>query len=421
MDKPLAWRMRPTNLDEVIGQKHLVGDESKLRRMIEANRLTSMILFGPPGIGKTSIAKAIAGTANLPFYELNAVSSGKKDMEKVVAELPGQTKLLLFEEFHRLNKGQQDYLLPYMEEGELIVVACTTESIFHQINPAIRSRSEIFELFPLHEEEIREGIVRAVEDKEKGLGNLNIFLDKEALNHFVTSCGGDMRSALSSLEIAALSTEKDVNGTIKITLEIAEEVLQRKSFTHDKDGDSHYNVLSALQKSIRGSDLDASYHYMARLIEAGDLVSLCRRISIIAYEDIGVANVELCGRVNAALEVCMKTGFPEARIPLAVIVLELCLSPKSNTAYQALDRALEDVRNNNIGEIPSHLKDSHYKGAASLGRGVGYKYPHDYGGYVRQQYLPDVLKDRQYYRPLMKGKEEILGKTYFKLHELKKD
>lgn len=415
--KPLAYRMRPTKIEDIIGQEHLVGKGKIIERMVRAKHLSSMILYGPPGVGKTSIATAIAGSTNTAFRTLNAVIHNKKDMEIVIEEAKMSGKIiLLLDEVHRLDKAKQDFLLPYLENGMVILIGATTNNPYHAINPAIRSRCQIFELKPLTPEQIVIALKRALTDK-RGLKDFSVDISEEALSHIAQCSGGDIRSALNGLELAVLSTEPNERNEIVITLEIVEECIQQKSFTHDKDGDHHYDVLSAFQKSIRGSDVNAALHYLARLIEAGDLPSICRRLIVIAYEDIGLANPQAGIRTLSAIEAAERVGFPEARIPLANAVIELCLSPKSNSAYKAIDKALLDLRNGFSGEIPAHLRDAHYKGAKQLGRGIDYLYPHDYeNGWVKQQYLPDRIKHRKYYEPKKTGKfEQALASIYEKL------
>jgi putative ATPase len=418
MEKPLAFRMRPRKIEEVIGQQHLVGEGKIIQRMVEAKQLTSMILYGPPGIGKTSIASAIAGSTRYAFRMLNAVSNNKKDMEIVVAEAKMSGKVvLLLDEVHRLDKGKQDYLLPFLENGLIILIGATTSNPYHAINPAIRSRCQIFELKPLKPEEIKVALQAALKDSDRGLGHYNVSISEEALTHFSSASGGDVRSALNALELAVLSSRENENGEKIITIEDAEECLQKKSFNHDKDGDGHYDVLSAFQKSIRGSDVNAALHYLARLIEAGDLVSISRRLLVIAYEDVGLANPQAGARTLAAIEVAERVGFPEARIPIANAVIELCLSPKSNSAIVAIDSALGDLRKGVTGEVPDHLRDAHYQGAKHLGRGIEYLYPHDYeNAWVKQQYLPDAIKNKTYYKPKKTGKfEQALATVYERL------
>lgn len=416
--KPLAFRMRPENIDEIIGQEHLVGKGKMIERMVKAKHLSSMILYGPPGIGKTSIATAIAGSTNTAFRKLNAVVNNKKDMEIVAEEAKMSGKvILILDEVHRLDKAKQDFLLPYLEDGKIILIGATTSNPYHAINPAIRSRCQIFELKPLEAADIKTALERALKDEKKGLGKYRAVISEEALMHFASSCAGDVRSALNALELAVISTDPDENGKIHVSLDTAEECLQKKSFVHDKDGDAHYDVLSAFQKSIRGSDVNAALHYLGRLIEAGDLISINRRLLVIAYEDIGLASPQAGARTLAAIEATERLGLPEARIPLANAVIELCLSPKSNSAYKALDAAIADIRSGKSGEIPAHLKDAHYKGAEKLGRGIDYQYPHDFeNGWIKQQYLPNSLKKKKYYDPKQTGKFELsLSQIYEKL------
>lgn len=416
--KPLAFRMRPKNTDEIIGQSHLVGNGKMVRRMIEANRLASMILFGPPGTGKTSMAMALAKSLNLSFKTLNAVVDKKKDMEAVVeeAKMSGQLVLIL-DEVHRLDKAKQDFLLPHIESNLITLIGCTTSNPYHSINPAIRSRCHLFELFKLSESDVKQAIYRAIEDSTDGLGDFSIKLTEDAINHFANAANGDLRAALNGIELAAFSTPENQQKKITINLEVAEECMQKKSFSHDKNGDAHYDVLSAFQKSIRGSDVNAALHYLGRLIEAGDLDSIARRMIVCAYEDIGIASPQAGPRALAAVEAAERIGFPEARIPLSVAIVELCLSPKSNSAYKAMDSALNDIRKGNTGDVPLHLKDSHYQGAKYLGRGVDYKYPHNFeSGWVKQQYLPEVIKNKEYYHSNTTGKfEQSLKQIYEKM------
>lgn len=423
INEPLAARMRPRHIDQIIGQKHLVSEGKIIQRMVLANQLSSMILFGPPGTGKTSLANAIANTLDLQVRMLNAVTDRKKDMEIVVeeAKMIGNIVLIL-DEVHRLDKPRQDFLLPYLESNLITLIGCTTSNPYHAINPAFRSRCHLFELYPLTKDDIILALKRALEDEERGFGKRKISLREEALEHFALSSNGDLRSALNGLELAVSSTPENEDGVILLSLEAAEECMQRKSFSHDKAGDAHYDVLSAFQKSIRGSDVNASLHYLARLIEAGDLDSIARRLIVIAYEDIGLANPQAGPRAVAAVEAAERIGFPEARIPLAVAVVELALSPKSNSAYKALDLALQDIRQGRSGNIPAHIRDSHYQGAKEIGRGLNYKYPHDFpGAWVDQQYLPDSLKNREYYKPLATGKfEQALRQVFKQIKEKKK-
>ncbi|WP_079516451.1 replication-associated recombination protein A [Rossellomorea marisflavi] len=420
--KPLAFKMRPRTIDEILGQQHLVGEGKIIDRMVKAKQLSSMILYGPPGIGKTSIASAIAGSTQYRFKTLNAVTNNKKDIQIVVEEAKMSGKvILLLDEVHRLDKGKQDFLLPYLENGMITMIGATTSNPYHAINPAIRSRCQIFELKPLSTDEMKQAILRAIQDEERGLGTYKLDVSEEAVEHFASSSFGDVRSSLNALELAVLSTSPDAEGVIHITLPIAEECLQKKSFSHDKDGDAHYDVISAFQKSIRGSDANAALHYLGRLVEAGDLPSIARRLLVIAYEDIGLASPQAGPRTLAAVETAEKIGFPEARIPLANAVIELCLSPKSNSAISAIDSALSDIRKGKSGEVPPHLKDAHYQGAAELGRGIEYKYPHDHeSGWVKQDYLPDRIKNAKYYQPKKTGKfEQAIGQVYENINKHK--
>lgn len=408
MKQPLAYRMRPASLDEVVGQGHLVGPGKIIRRMVEAGMLSSMILFGPPGTGKTSIASAIAGSTKSAFRQLNAATDTKKDLQIVVeeAKFSGQV-ILLLDEIHRLDKPKQDFLLPHLENGKVILIGATTENPYININPAIRSRSQIFEVQPLSEKDILLSLERALQDEQRGLGKMPVSIDTEALLHLARGSMGDLRTALNALELAALSTKPNPNGEVHITMSAAEECLQKKALVHDKDGDAHYDVISAFQKSIRGSDVDAALHYLARLLEAGELLIACRRLIVVAYEDIGLGNPAAAARAVTAVQAAEKLGLPEARIPLAQAVIDLALSPKSNSAITAIDSAWEDVRAGKSGQVPAHLRDAHYQGAESLGRGIGYQYPHSYqGNWVQQQYLPDTLKNKRYYEPVITGKYE---------------
>ncbi|KRN87468.1 ATPase, AAA family protein [Carnobacterium maltaromaticum] len=423
MNQPLAFRMRPTNIDQIVGQTHLVGEGKIIRRMVESKMLSSMILYGPPGIGKTSIASAIAGSTKYAFRMLNAATDTKKDLQIVVEEAKmSGTVILLLDEVHRLDKPKQDFLLPHLENGRVVMIGATTENPYITINPAIRSRTQIFELKPLEISDIEVAIERALVDKVNGLGDSAVEITEEALLHFARATNGDLRSSLNGLELAVKSTHPNQDGLIIIDLAIAEECVQRKALTHDKNGDAHYDVISALQKSIRGSDVNAALHYMGRLVEAGDLPIIARRLMVIAYEDIGLANPAAAARTVTAVQAAEKLGFPEARIPLANAVVDLCLSPKSNSTYVAIDAALSDIRAGKSGDVPDHLRDSHYSGAKDLGRGIDYKYPHAYPeAWVDQQYLPDKLKNATYYVPNYTGKYEAsLAGQYDKINKLKK-
>ncbi|KRM56619.1 recombination factor protein RarA [Secundilactobacillus malefermentans DSM 5705 = KCTC 3548] len=407
--------MRPTTIEEVVGQQQLVGEGKIINRMVKAKMLSSMILYGPPGTGKTSIASAIAGSTKYAFRKLNAATDSKKDLQIVAEEAKmSGTVILLLDEIHRLDKVKQDFLLPLLESGQVVLIGATTENPYISINPAIRSRTQIFEVHPLSPDDIKTAVNRALSDKERGLGNVKVNLSDPALNFLSQSTNGDLRSALNGLELAVKSTSADRENVINISLPIIEECVQRKAITQDKDGDAHYDVISAFQKSIRGSDVDAALHYMGRLIEGGDLQSISRRLMVIAYEDIGMANLAACSRTVEAIEAANKLGFPEARIPLADTVIELCLSPKSNSGMTAIDAALSDIRSGLSGEIPNHLKDAHYSGAKKLGHGTTYKYPHDFpNDWIKQQYLPDKLAGTQYYKPKQTSRfERAYGERY---------
>ena len=426
--KPLAYRMRPHTLDEVVGQQHLIGPGKIIRRMVEAKLLSSMILYGPPGIGKTSIASAIAGSTKYAFRMLNAATDSKKQLEQVAAEgkLSG-TVILLLDEIHRLDKTKQDFLLPLLESGEIILIGATTENPYIAISPAIRSRCQIFELKPLAEEDVNQAISRALRDSENGLGSYHVELTDDARKLLIQKGNGDLRTTLNGLELAVRSTKqekiaagKNEDDQLIIDQEEMANSIQMRSQNFDAKGDGHYDLVSAFQKSIRGSDTDAALHYLARLIESGDLISICRRLSVIAYEDIGLANPAAVQHAQLAIQAAQSLGLPEARIPLANAVIELALSPKSNSAISAVDQALDDVKNKNYGPIPDDIKDTHYKGAKKLGHGKGYAYPHSFANdWIAQQYLPDNLVGTQYFNP--KGNSKIesgLKKQYEILHEM---
>ena len=417
MVENLALRMRPQTIDQIIGQEHLVGPGKIIRRMVEAERLTSMILYGPPGIGKTSIASAIAGTTRFAFRTFNATVDSKKRLQEIAEEAKFSGGLvLMLDEIHRLDKTKQDFLLPLLENGHIIMIGATTENPFFSVTPAIRSRVQIFELEPLTSDQIKQAVQIALTDKKRGL-DMDVSMDQEALDFLANATNGDLRSALGSLELAALSTPGH-----RITLNDMENSLQKSYITMDKNGDGHYDVLSALQKSIRGSDVDASLHYAARLIEAGDLPSLARRLTVIAYEDIGLANPEAQIHTITALQAAERVGFPEARILIANVVIDLALSPKSNSAILAIDGALSDLRKKGHLPIPRHLRDGHYAGSQDLGNAQGYLYPHDFPEkWVKQQYLPDSLQSSRYYEGNQTGKyERALLATKERIDQLKK-
>lgn len=426
--QPLAYRMRPKNLDEVVGQEHLVGNKKIIRRMVEAKLLSSMILYGPPGIGKTSIASAIAGSTKYAFRKLNAATDTKKDLQIVAEEgkMSG-TVILLLDEIHRLDKTKQDFLLPLLESGNIILIGATTENPYISISPAIRSRCQIFELHRLKEMDISHAIDRALKDSETGLGKYNVELTKDARNLLIEKGNGDLRATLNALELAVLSTkeEKQENADNKLVIDKAEmqDSIQFESQNYDANGDGHYDLLSAFQKSIRGSDTDAALYYLGNLCESGDLVAICRRLLVIAYEDVGLANPPACSRAVNAVQAAQMVGLPEARIILSNAVIELCLSPKSNSAITAIDSAISDIQNKQNDPIPDSLKDAHYKGAATLNHGVSYLYPHDFqGDWIAQQYLPNNLKNVSYFNPKGNSKvEDALKRQYLRLKKMQKD
>lgn len=412
--EPLAYRMRPRTIEEVVGQEHLLGKGEILYRMVKCKRLFSMILYGPPGIGKTSIAHALSGSTGIPLRQLNAATDSKKDLTAVVeeAKFSGQL-LLLLDEIHRLDKPKQDFLLPHLEKGQLILLGATTENPYIAINPAIRSRTQIFALEPLEEKDVLKGLQLALTDKERGLGDLPIQMNEDAQHFLAQKSQGDLRTALNALELAALSTEENHDKQIVIDIKTIETCLKQKALIHDNDGDAHYNVISAFQKSIRGSDVDAALLYAAQLIEAGDLPVLIRRLLVTAYEDVGLANPEAVSRTTQAVTAAEKIGLPEARIPLAMAIIDLALSPKSNSSIQSIDNALKIVRQGKSGQVPEHLRDAHYSGAKKLGHGLGYQNPHQNPQHwVRQNYLPETLHGEHFYEPCFTGKYEAALNHY---------
>lgn len=391
----LATRMRPQKIEDVIGQEHLTAPDKILGRMVAAKQMSSIILYGPPGTGKTSMASALSGSLNIPFEYFNASTDDKKKLQTIAKEAEKQPVILLLDEIHRLDKPKQDFLLPYTENGQIILVGATTENPYISINPAIRSRATLLEIKSVTADAIADLLEQSL-TKDSVLKDYNVNVSRDTLLFIANNTDGDVRKALNSFELAILSTPADQD-TVTITTQVMEEILQKKVLAGDKDGSEHYNLLSAFQKSIRGSDVNASLHYLARLILSGDLIGICRRLSIIAFEDIGLANPTAVTLTKNAIDVARDTGFPEARIPLAMAVVELALSPKSNNAYMALDRAIADINDPEIDTtIPAHLRDAHYKGADKMGV-VGYNYPHDFNAhYTPQQYLPTSLTNAFY-------------------------
>ena len=411
-ESPLAARMRPTTLEEVVGQQHIIGQDKLLYRAIKADRLSSVIFYGPPGTGKTTLAKVIANTTSANFRQINATVAGKKDMELVVNEAKDslgmfQKKTILFvDEIHRFNKGQQDYLLPFVEDGTLILIGATTENPYFEVNGALISRSNIFELQSLSKEEIKVLLKRAVYDKEKGMGSYGAEIDEEALDFLADISGGDARNALNAIELGIVTTPRDEDGVIHITLPIASACIQKRVVRYDKAGDNHYDTISAFIKSMRGSDPDAAVYYLAKMLYAGeDVKFIARRIMICASEDVGNADPNALTVAVSASQAVERIGMPEARIILAQAVTYVASAPKSNAAYLAINAALDSVKNKKT-TIPSHLQDAHYKGAAKMGHGVGYQYAHDYPNhYVKQQYLPDEIVGERFYEPTSNGYE----------------
>lgn len=424
-NEPLAFRMRPKHIDEIAGQQHIIGKDTALYRMITKGHVPSMLLYGEPGIGKTSLAYAIAGTSDLPFIALNATVSGKKDVEEVVAESRITGKVILFlDEIHRFNKLQQDTLLPHVEKGSIVLIGATTENPYHDVNPAIRSRcGEILQLKRLDREDLIKLLNRAILDKERGLGKTAIQISEEQIDKIASGVNGDARKALTLLEsIVSASDEED--GTVIIEDWLIDNLIGRIGLVGDNKGSHHYNLLSALQKSVRGSDVNAAIFYLANLLETGDLVAVNRRLLVMAYEDIGLAAPEVGPHVLAATDAAIRLGMPEARIPLANAVIEMCLASKSNSAYKAIDAAIGAINAGKTGDIPLHLRDTHYAGSADLGH-VGYQYPHatpigSFGGWVNQQYLPDKIKDMEFFEPVLAGEEKKLAGIYERLKEFRK-
>lgn len=413
-ESPLASRMRPTTLDEVVGQKHIIGKDKLLYRAIKADKLGSIIFYGPPGTGKTTLAKVIANTTSASFRQINATVAGKKDMEDIVKEakdnlgMYGRKTILFVDEIHRFNKSQQDYLLPYVEDGTLILIGATTENPYFEVNGALLSRSRIFELKALEKEDVKELVLRAVQDEKKGMGSYHAVIDDEAADFLADISGGDARAALNAVELGVLTTERtQKDGLIHITLEVAQECIQKRAVRYDKDGDNHYDTISAFIKSMRGSDPDAAVYYLARMLYAGeDIKFIARRIMICAAEDVGNADPQALMVAVSAAQAVERIGMPEAQIILSQAVLYVATAPKSNAACNAVFAALGAVKNKRSMPVPAHLQDAHYGGSAKLGHGIGYKYAHDYPNhYVKQQYLPDGMEGQVFYHPSDNGYE----------------
>lgn len=412
-ESPLAARMRPRTLEEVAGQEHIIGKDKLLYRAIKADKISSIIFYGPPGTGKTTLAKVIANTTSAEFTQMNATVAGKKDMEEVVQKakelqgMYGRRTILFIDEIHRFNKGQQDYLLPFVEDGTVILIGATTENPYFEVNGALISRSIIFELKPLPKEAVKELLKKAVYDTDRGLGSYQGVIDEDALDFLADISGGDARQALNAVEIGIMTTERSEDGKIHLTLDVAQECIQKRAARYDKNGDSHYDTISAFIKSMRGSDPDAAVYYLARMLYAGESVTfIARRIMICASEDVGNADPNaLAVAVNASLAV-ERVGMPEAQIILSQAAIYVACAPKSNSGCEAVYQAMEEVKKSGSLPIPAHLQDSHYKGSAKLGRGIGYKYAHDYPNhYVEQQYLPYELSGREFYSPSENGYE----------------
>ena len=414
-ESPLASRLRPKTLEEVVGQQHIVGKDKLLYRAIKADKLTSVIFYGPPGTGKTTLAKVIANTTSADFTQINATVAGKKDMEEVVKQakeslgMYGRKTILFIDEIHRFNKGQQDYLLPFVEDGTLILIGATTENPYFEVNGALLSRSVIFELKSLGNEEIKTLILRAVNDKEKGMGSYEAVIEEEALDFLADMAGGDARCALNAVELAVLTTPRGEDGKIHLTLSVAEECIQKRVVRYDKNGDNHYDIISAFIKSMRGSDPDAAVYYLAKMLYAGeDVKFIARRIMILASEDIGNADPQALQVAVAAAQAVERVGMPESQIILSQAVTYMACAPKSNSAVNAIFAAMNSVKKTKT-TVPPHLQDAHYGGHDKLGHGVGYQYAHDYPNhYVKQQYLPSEILGERFYEPGDLGYERVI-------------
>lgn len=412
-ESPLAARIRPATLEEVVGQQHIIGKDKLLYRAIKADKISSIIFYGPPGTGKTTLARVIANTTSAEFTQINATVAGKKDMEEVVKAakdamgMYGRKTILFIDEIHRFNKGQQDYLLPFVEDGTVILIGATTENPYFEVNGALISRSVVFELKPLEKEDIRILLHRAVYDREKGMGAYEAVIEEDALEFLADIVGGDARHALNAIELGVMTTNRGKDGKIHITLEVAQECIQKRAVRYDKSGDSHYDTISAFIKSMRGSDPDAAVYYLARMLYAGESVTfIARRIMICAAEDVGIADPQAISVAVNCAQAVERVGMPEAQIILAQAAMYVACAPKSNACVKAIGEAMKTVEETGNLPIPAHLQDAHYKGAAKLGHGTGYLYAHDYPGhYVRQQYLPYELNGKEFYHPSGNGYE----------------
>lgn len=413
-ESPLASRMRPTTLDEVVGQKHIIGKDKLLYRAIKADKLGSVIFYGPPGTGKTTLAKVIANTTSALFEQINATVAGKKDMEEIVKNakdsigMYGQKTILFVDEIHRFNKSQQDYLLPFVEDGTITLIGATTENPYFEVNNALLSRSRIFELKPLEKQDIRELVMRAVYDTEKGMGTYSADITDEAADFLADVANGDARAALNAVELGILTTDKSDDGKIHITIDVAAECIQKRVVRYDHDGDNHYDTISAFIKSMRGSDPDAAVYYLARMLYAGeDVKFIARRIMICASEDVGNADPNALVVAVSAAQAVERIGMPESQIILSQAAAYVATAPKSNAAYMGIAKAMKTVADTRTMPVPAHLQDRHYKGAEKLGHGLGYKYAHDYPNhYVTQQYLPDGMEGMRFYEPSENGYEK---------------
>ena len=421
-ESPLASRLRPTILEEVVGQRHIIGEDKLLYRAIKADKLGSVIFYGPPGTGKTTLAKVIANTTSAEFTQLNATVAGKKDMEEIVRGakdrlgMYGKKTILFVDEIHRFNKGQQDYLLPFVEDGTLILIGATTENPYFEVNGALISRSLIFELRPLEKEDIKTLLRRAVYDREKGMGSFHAEIDEQALEFLADISGGDARNALNAIELGILTTDRSMDGKIHITLDVASECIQKRVVRYDKTGDNHYDTISAFIKSMRGSDPDAAVYYLAKMLYAGeDVKFIARRIMICAAEDVGNADPMALTVAVSAAQAVERIGMPESQIILSQAASYVACAPKSNSARNAIFAAIDSVKSVKT-TVPVHLQDAHYRGHESLGHGIGYKYAHDYPNhYVEQQYLPDEIKDAKFYIPSENGYEKNIREHFKKI------